>query len=298
MSNTILLDPSKEFLVSKAKEQTLFLPEAFHKYVPDKCVCGAPLALSHTRKVLRCTDVKCPTKGAHRMSEMLENFGVKGFGVGFCTKMLNENKNWESHLDLWNAKEQNFPLNISFEVMQDALAQLDLAKKKPMTVKEFISRLALPNLKTNSMKIFTGVDDFMVLAKELTTLDDLWNFVCDGLETDGLTAESVYLTLSMYWADIIKIYNNFTIIPDVKTEYKIAITGDIWREADVSRDEFGDYVKSITNGKVGVHICKALASVDYVIADNVSKSRTYLAGESRKVLITSKEFCDKLRRGL
>ena len=273
------------------------IPKDYHEIVDDKCKCGADYLISKNRKTIMCSDERCVIKNAYRASEMLNLLGVKGMGFSYCYRMLVQNR-FASHIGILVAPAQNHPSELGASDREFNRRQIERALAEPVNFRTMVSKLAIPGLKEQALTVFKGVnsyEDYWNKVKGIKGENPLWSFVGQKMGSYGDLSIGIVRTLVEYDTDIQIAEKVFNIIPDSKKEYKIAVTGRIEREGNMTRDQFESYLRELGKGQVTVRINKALASVDYVVADYPSNSLTYNTGKSRGVLITSDKFCDIIR---
>lgn len=277
------------------------IPKEYENVIKDKCICGADYFISRNRKTLMCSDERCDIKNAYRGAEMLSLLGVKGMGFSYCYTLLKQNK-FKSHIGILIATPDLHPNSVGYSTREFNCRQIQNALSEPVSFRTMVSKLAIPGLKENALNIFKGIDSHSEYMKAMMKFEraqrPLQSFVSSALGSYGDLADTITNTLIEYDLDIKIAEKVFNIIPDSNKEYKIAITGRIELEGNFTRTEFESHLREIGKGQISVRINKALASVDYVVCDSPSNSLTYNTGKQRNILITSKEFCDIVRKGV
>lgn len=274
--------------IVKAKKRGI-IPEAWHETFPDKCECGEVLHVTPELRTTFCPNVRCKFKVIHRMVDTLTNLGVKGYGYSFCKNYI-ERVNTTSHLDfLIKFNEKHCP---PFGLSVDFVREIDRVRKIPRTYAQVISMCELPRLKANALTLFSEVDDYNDLLKQCRNGVDRFTTASMGY-TD--TAEIAALTIHEFNYELSLISRIFTILPAIKKEIHIAITGRI---SGFSRDEYISYLNNLGKGIVGVRVSKAFESISYVVAETPSSSNTYLKGQSKGIIIDPFSLANMIVEGV
>lgn len=283
-------------LITKAKEIGKIPPE-FHDSFPDYCSepgCRTPLEISENRKRVWCPNIRCMTKVAHRMTDMLVNFGIKDMGFAYCHDMVRQNK-YKSHVSILVADLAQHPTNVSAHIATRNIENIRKVFEKVYMYKNLISMIALPGLGVTAQNIFQGISSYEQYVSVLQNYrNNVFEFV--SARTNGHIKSSEYArTLLEFDAELRVLSNIFKIRPDAKQTVNIAVTGGISKIGRMSRDEFGELINGLAQGVYEFRIGKALASAKWVVADSPSNSTTYEAGLERGILITSEELVNKIK---
>lgn len=308
-------------LVLEAKKSGL-IPNEYWDVVPDTCPdCGKPLSITYNRKTLLCDNPYCDVKIIKRMAEMLSNFGIKGTGESYCEQLFYRIWDYREELikkgeDYRYIKEDRFgispleifklPLNEYSKVYNSAVREYKfnciqsvLSKKYLFT--DVVAKCALPGLKVNANKLFYGCESFEDFYNKTNKLQELESYV-NRIYNYGDLADNMIMTIKMYLPDFIYMDKLFKYKKLPKETIKIAITGEINKIGNMSRDVFVSNMINLSEGTINIVNSKALASVSYIIADSNNGSRTYNSGlsrqqsEGRKLIYTSEEFREIILR--
>lgn len=277
-------------LITEAKEKGL-IPKAWHNVFPDKCRCGEIYVISENLKTTSCPDPRCYIKVADRMADTLANLGIKGYGFSFCYKYVTHNQ-CRSHLDIFHKFGAEYMPN--GRVDKTLVSEMYHTLKIKRTFAQAVALCEIPRLKNNAMKLFRRIDDFNHLREEVISRNSVLSF-CQETFGPGETSVQATEVIGNFATELNVISKLFNLIPAVKKEFHIAITGSL---DFFTRDEYIDFINNLGKGVIGVRVSKALSSVTYVIADSPSSSNTYLAGESRGIILTANEFANLVKEGV
>lgn len=296
------LNVYSEFLSVNEAFDLGIIPSDYKGLVPERCECGSENIIKANRKILRCCDPKCPIKMSFALAEFLNNLGVQGIKQKTCKKIvdycLNNNlfevPTYTEIVKVARKEDLSFLIGSNWYNLTQAL---DAATKRPVTFPEMVSYLAIPKYDSSTIKILSGFNSIVDLVNAMKAEGTLMFFFSRGVKD---------LEKIKYLADNLSTILQYELamqVPLLKQGSQvrqIAVTGSVSVDGiSVSRSEFASYCNQL--GSVGgvqlftVNICKAFNSVEYVIADHPSSSRTYLEGLQRGIVITAQEYVDRLR---
>lgn len=73
--------------MSQAKATGL-IPEAWHEFFRDNCICGHPISITENRKTFWCTNPRCIIKMKYSARDVVSNLDLKGMGDEYCYRLL------------------------------------------------------------------------------------------------------------------------------------------------------------------------------------------------------------------
>lgn len=275
-----------EFLtVSNAKQEGL-IPEAFFPYIEDTCpCCGEEMYISYSRTNLKCNNPRCIRKIAFQADGLFKDLGIKGFGP----------TSLETYCRDIGAKS-------ILDIVQDPPPPYDLVdfiQSLNPTFPQLVEMLHIPNFGTKAYKLFDGFDSFKDFLNEMRASGDMIGFVLKRVGGEETTAAVVDI-LSTYKQELLQITDLIKVRPKSKKVILIQITGHILNVRDdnggsLTKDEYVRILNDV-GSKIGYEFRRsdALKSVEFIVADTASRTRKYIIGQERGVLVSS----DKLLQGM
>lgn len=291
-----------EFLSVSDAFDSGVIPKSYRGLVPERCECGSENIVKSNRKILRCCDPKCAIKMSFALAEMLNNLGIQGLKQKTCKKLVDyclknnlfEVPTYTEIVKVSRAEDLSFLIGSSWYNLVNGL---NVITKKPVTFPEMVSYLAIPKYDSSTIKLLSGFNSIVDLVKALKEEGELMFFFSRGVKD---LEKIKYLIDNLTTILQFELAMQVPLLKQGNQVRQIAVTGSVSVDGiSVSRNEFANYCNQI--GSVGnvqlfnVNICKAFNSVEYVIADHPSSSRTYLEGLQRGIVITAQEYVDRLR---
>lgn len=149
-------------LVTEFKQkQGLRFPNEFLDCLPDYCLderCGSPTEMSETLTGLKCSNPRCPTKVAKRITTIASTLGVKDLGMSRANDFV-------SKFDIGNPllifayepQDGELGYSISMEMSNKIFDQF--ATKRNFTLWEYVRIANLPYIQSSALHIFGDYDD-------------------------------------------------------------------------------------------------------------------------------------------
>lgn len=294
----------EEFMsIKEAKEKGL-LPVDYHNYFKDRCECGCEFIIKNNLTTVQCCNPRCFIKSAYRLSNLLENFGLKGVASRTCESIILS----YSDVGLDISHIQAFVLSLFRH--PDALlgtAKLDVYKsnvtemlERKYTFSELLSKLALPDFGTRSDKIFEGIqgiDDLLNKVKEVGSYSAFF-------ARRGVYDEAKINSFQTYIGDIILLTS--ILEQNVRRQglqhIAICITGSLAPNGiKTIKQAYIDMLNEASITKDGIQLFEfsmssAVKSVPYIVADYKSNTSKYTEGLNRNVLISSTDLLNIVKR--
>lgn len=268
-----------EFLtVADAKLKGL-IPETFFPYVNDDCpCCGMPMYISISRTNLKCNNASCVRKIAFQADGLFKDLGIKGFGP----------TSLETYCESIKAKS-------IIDVIQDPPPPYDLVaaiQALNPTFPQLVEMLHIPNFGSKAYKLFDGFDSFKSFLSAMSASGDNVGYILNRVGGEETTAAIVGI-ITTYSKELLQITDLVKVRPKSKKVVLIQITGHILNVRDedggaLTKDEYVRILNDV-GSKIGYEFRRsdALKSVEFIVADTVSRTRKYLIGQERGVLVTS-----------
>lgn len=275
-----------EFLtVADAKTEGL-IPEAFFPYINDCCpCCGESMYISRSRTNLKCNNAKCVRKVAFQADGLFKDLGIKGFGPTSLETYC-ESINAKSIIDVITDPPPPYNLVEAIQALNPTFPQI-------------VELLHIPNFGTKAYKLFDGFDSFKEFLSKMSASGDYVNFILNRVGGEETTAAIVNI-MTTYRNELLQITDLVRVRPKSKKVVLIQITGHILNVRDgdggpLTKDEYVRILNDV-GSKIGYEFRRsdALKSVEFIVADTASKTRKYLIGQERGVLVSS----DKLLQGM
>lgn len=268
-----------EFLsVADAKKEGI-IPAPFFSYINDVCpCCGMPMYISYSRTNLKCCNTSCVRKVAFQADGLFKDLGIKGFGP----------TSLETYCSSINATS-------IIDVIQDPPAPYDLVdiiQSRNPTFPQLVELLHIPNFGTKAYKLFDGFDSFKDFLKAMSASGDLVGYIFNRVGGEETTAAIVEI-ITTYSKELLQITDLIHVRPKSNKIVLIQITGHILNVRDgeggpLTKDEYVRILNDI-GSKIGYEFRRsdALKSVEFIVADTASRTRKYIIGQERGVLVSS-----------
>lgn len=275
------------------------IPADYKDLIPIKCeYCNSELEVTENLKTLCCPNTNCFNKMSSRLEEMLKNFGIVGNGSSYCELLVDAllSNGIQSHLGIFTLPLRCYPDYYGIVVTRAKYLAIQHTLEKYnndetlVTYSQLVKNLALPGLNTYADKIFSGVNSYADF-KDLTVSrgKSVYKFVSE-IVGYGVRAVEITNTLNYFKGELEALDTLFKCSKSSGKIINVAITGRITKCGRYSRNEFVNYVNKLGKGLLCIQDSEALESVNAVVADSFSGSRTYNAGVRRGVLMDSNEF--------
>lgn len=268
-----------EFLkVTEAKQEGL-IPPAFNEYIEDTCpCCGQSMFISRSRTILKCSNAYCIRKIAFQADGLLKDLGIKGYGPTLLETFCKE-YSISSMLDF--ILEPPPPYNL-----------VDCIQAMNPTFPQLVEMLHIPNFGTKAYKLFDGYDSFKEFVTDMASSGDMINFITQRVGGQETTAAIIDI-LTTYHSDLQQITDIIRVRPKSKKVILIQITGHILNVktengGSLTKDEYVRILNA-AGSKIGYEFRRsdALKSVSFIVADTASRTKKYLIGKERNVLVSS-----------
>lgn len=293
-----------DFISIKKAKETNLLPADYHDYFKDRCECGAEFIIKNNLTTVQCSNPRCYIKSAYRLSNLLENFGLKGIASRTCENII------KSYSDVGVDISHIEAFVLSLFRPPDALmgtAKMSTYKSnikemldRKYTFSELISKLALPDFGTRSDKIFEdvqGIDDLLAKVKDAGSYSLFF-------ARRGVYDESRINSFQTYIGDIILLTS--ILEQNVRKQglqhISICITGSLAPNGiKTIKQAYVDMLNEASITKDGIQLFEfsmssAVKSVPYIVADYKSNTSKYIEGLNRGVLISSTDLLNMVKR--
>ena len=287
--------------VKRAKELGV-IPEDYAGLFPDYCKCGSENIITGSLTHAMCCNPRCVHKLGYALSELFSRFDIKGVGDAICSQMISsvyDKLKYKSHVEVIGMEYNEYPYSIISTVKGQELYQAcKQIRQRSLTFTELVSKIGIPQFSTSSGKLLTGIPSLKYLCDVAKKEGGIKNFCANRGVYDSMKVFWFYQSLPDIWVAEQVFGDNMRLEGLVKV--KICITGSITVDGmRITRNKFVELCNKVgcKNGRqlVEVQNTSAKESCQYVVADYESTTAKYLAGKERGVLITSKEFIEKIK---
>lgn len=149
-------------LVTEFKQkQGLRFPNEFLDCLPDTCLddrCNSPTEMSEVLTGLKCSNPRCPTKLAKRLTAIASSLGVKDLGMSRANDFINK---WGITNPLlifaYEPIDGQLGHSISMEMSEKIFNQFET--KRNFTLWEYVRLANLPHIQSSALHIFGDYDD-------------------------------------------------------------------------------------------------------------------------------------------
>lgn len=201
---------------------TEFLPEVYHKYVPDDCkACGQDMVINRARTVMKCSNPKCIRRVSMIVVKCLGKLGVVGMGPATVIQhMLNHNQTRITEF------LKDPPLAYRGAV-KDALS-------KRVTFAAAVNLLCIPQIQERSYVVFSTANSYDEFVAEAAKKGGIVPYLSSKLGGSGVLVGTVQKQIFAYYRDLRDIPSVFNLRPANLEEIPIAITGGVKAVVDGS----------------------------------------------------------------
>ena len=211
----------KFYTVSDAKEYlmpdgvTQFIPEAYHKYVPDTCdACGSPMVINRGRTIMRCSNPQCIRRISMIVVKCLGKLCITGMGPATVLNHMIDNK------------QRNITDFLRDPPMQFRV-QVREALQKKTTFSAAVSTLCIPQLQERSHIVFEGVSSYGEFLKKAAEWGGVPGYLAHKFGGSGVLVGTIMKQLFAYRNDLYAVSELFNIRSDTLLEIPIVITGGV-----------------------------------------------------------------------
>lgn len=310
--------------VAQAKQMDL-IPEKYHEYFPDRCVCGSENIIKTSLRQAMCCDPKCKCKIGFALAEMIKNFGCKGLAETSCTKIYNMMHatndtrkeaglppilETDSYVELFAVLIEDYPSQLRMAAIGDSfIAIRNQMLSQKLTFPQLIGKLGIPGLGSNAEKLFAGIDDFSSLISSLRADGGLTNFCLKRGVADPMlmfNIEQSIMDIVVAW----KLFGGRVRKVGMRT-LNVCITGILTVDGKrITEKDFVDLCNAACTNEDGVQMYEiksttATKSAPFIIYSTPSTSAKFRAGQARgivkdefgehSVLITTDDFIKMLK---
>lgn len=287
--------------VKRAKELGV-IPKKYAELFPDRCKCGSENIITGSLTHAMCCNPRCVYKLGYALSELFTRFDIKGLGDAICAQMISsvyDKLKYKSHVEIIGMEPNEYPYAVISTVKgQEMYQACKQIRKRSLTFTDLVSMIGIPQFSTSSGKLLTGIHSLKHLCDLAAREGGIKNFCANRGVYDSMKVFWFYQSIPDIFVAEQVFGDNMRLEGLVKV--KICITGSITIDGTrVTRNKFVELCNKVgcKDGRqiVEVQNTSAKESCQYVIADYESNTAKYLAGKERGVLITSKEFIDKIK---
>lgn len=143
------------------QNQGLRFPDEFLECLPDYCLderCGSPTEMSETLTGLHCSNPRCPTKVAKRITTIATTLGVKDLGMSRANDFVSKFGIGNPLLIFaYEPVDGELGCSISMDMSQKIYDQF--ATKRNFTLWEYVRIANLPYIQSSALHIFGDYDD-------------------------------------------------------------------------------------------------------------------------------------------
>ena len=287
--------------VKEAKSLEIIPPE-YGGIFQDYCRCGSENIVDKSLMHAMCCNPRCRHKLGYALSELFSRFDVKGLGDAICSQMINavyDKLKYKSHIEVIGMEYNEYPYQLmgtaKGQEMYQACKQI---RQRSLTFTDLVSMIGIPKFSTSSGKLLSGINSFKQLCDIAAREHGIRNFCTNRGVYDSLKVFWFYQSLPDIWVAEQVFGDNMR--PEGMVKIKICITGSITIDGNhITRNKFVELCNLVgrKDGKqiIEVQNTTAKETCSYVIADYESNTSKYMAGKERGVLITSKEFLNKIK---
>lgn len=265
--------------ITVAKESGL-IPEPWHRYFEDTCgYCDAPMMISESRTVYKCTNPYCTRRVSGMIAAMLQDLGIKGFGK-------------QSAYNYMRSTGVSSVLEFIYSPPPELRGLADIISSRHLTYAKLIKIMHFPRLGSRGDAIFAGCNsyaDFLAKADQHGGVLPYIQKCVGGSDLPMMINEILYS-----YSEEMKLATEVVqVVPASKTIIKIVMTGEVSLVRDsqgkrVTKDRFIMLLNDIVRpAGVAFERSEAVESVPFIVADSESTHRKYLVGKRRGNLITS-----------
>lgn len=250
--------------IREAKEQKL-IPEEYWGVIEDKCYCGSDLLTSENLKTQECSNVRCPYKTAGKMIQMLNRFGIIGFGRKMAEKYIRQ-YDVMSHMQILVASKDEMA-NFGFQIEgQKTYLKIQKILQSKYTFSEVLGCLALPNIGTETARAFRPFFSYTVFLRYLEIKNlSMFEYLIGIYGIGDIKAREIMKTFKDFEVEISMIEKIFKLKAPPKKEVLLVMTGTMYYY-NLSKKEFISYLNAKFEGEYNfIWTPSALESADHII---------------------------------
>lgn len=211
----------KFYTVSEAKEMLLpdgvteFIPQVYHKYVPDVCdACGRPMVVNRGRTIMRCSNPLCIKRISMIVVKCLSKLSINGMGPATVFNHMMDNN-------------QKFITDFLRDPPMQFRVQVREALQKKTTFSAAVSSLCIPQLQERSHVIFEGVSSYEEFLNKAAAWGGVPQYLAHKFGGSGVLVGTLQQQLFAYRNDLHAVSELFNIRSDSLLEIPVVITGGV-----------------------------------------------------------------------
>lgn len=292
--------------IKEAKDQKM-IPEKYWNYFSDYCVCGSENMISSNLKRCKCCDPKCDVKYMYMFASFMKKSKCDNFGYSNCKTVydafMSENKIrienlqkgisekrplfvYNHFLELFTIDWQDYPIflqstSVGLEFYQCAVR----LQSDSLTFPQLMSRLSLPGLDNDALKLFKGCCSFQDFINKVKQAGGLQRFCA----SKGIYAAETLSTIVEYFLDmgIADTIFGQTLRQEGIQVVKICITGSVRLAGEsMTKACFVQKLNELCIDKNGVPLYEfmlssAVQSTPFIVYSSESNSAKFRAGKTR-----------------
>lgn len=279
-------------------------PDEFLACLPSYCLdsrCGSPTEMSEVLTGLHCSNPRCPTKVAKRLTTIASTLGIKDLGMARANDILDK---WGIDNPLliyaYDLSDGELGNSISMEMSEKIFKQFDT--KRNFTLWEFVRIANLPDIQSSALHIFGDFDDLGEAYKAIEEggIDYIQKKLNIGSSNGvSIRALKVYQSLMMFKSDLFSGIEYVNIIKThnvgVKT-LKAVCSEQVGYPYKTKSEFYAD-----VNGKyedIHIEFLQAVnKSIDYLIWAGAEDSSVRVTNKVKKVRGWNEAYASALAEG-
>lgn len=308
-------------LVKEFKQkQGLRFPDEFLDCLPDYCLderCGSPTEMSETLTGLRCSNPRCPTKVAKRITTIASTLGVKDLGMSRANDFVSKFGIGNPLLIFaYEPVDGELGYSISMDMSQKIFDQF--ATKRNFTLWEYVRIANLPYIQSSALHIFGDYDDLsrayedieaggvdfiqrkLSINKGTSKMTTAEVFESeDDIKDVSIRALKVYQSLMMFKADLFQALPFVNIIETHKDGVRTlkAVCSEQVGEPYRTKSEFYAAVNGMFTD-IHVEFLQAVnKGIDYLIWAGAEDSSVRVTNKVKKVRAWNEGYADAKASG-